>query len=95
MFALSEEFGKIEIRMSQMRGQSVIIHAIYQNEIPVLLDRWITKTPVKMFPQEKKCLSLHCCKNITNLFVCLLGMGQVFPVSCKIVLVGYDRSLFR
>jgi hypothetical protein len=63
-----------------MKRQFVITHKILQAEIPALLDSWVTNTP-----SVKSCFSLYFRRNITRLSVGILGIGQVFSVSCKTV----------
>jgi len=74
------EFEKSDICMLLMKCQSVIVHAIYR--IPVLPDVDYRHIFQNVSTGKNAC---PCIVIKTNLFVCLGGMGQVFPVSCKVV----------
>ena len=65
--------------------QFVVTHAIPQTEIPALQYSWVKYTFRQNVVFTNNCLSLHFCKNITCLRVCLLEICQVFPVFCKTV----------
>jgi len=79
-----------------MKKQFVPTHTFPQTEIPSLLDRWVKNIPsVKMLYPPKKMLLLIFSLNY-NIHVGLLGICQVFSVSCKkCILVGYEKLLFH
>ena len=89
---MSEGFGDSEICKSRVRRQFALSMQ-FVKQIP-----FVTRQVYKHTCQnvsEKKSLSLHCCKMKSNLFVCLLGICQVFSVSCKIVLVTTNCCFMR
>jgi hypothetical protein len=66
-----------------MKRQFVIIHAIYQTDSCVT--KWVDyrRTFCQNVSTEKKNVCPWILK--TNLFVCLVGMGDVLPVSSEVV----------
>jgi hypothetical protein len=92
-FPCQQSLGRVR-SVCHARDVSLLLSTQFVKQIPSLLERWITNAPVKL-RIEKKCLSLHCCKIKSNLFVCLLGICQVFSVSCKIVLVTTNCCFTR
>jgi len=66
--------------------QLLVTHTIHQNEIPTLLDSWVTNTLfVKILCPQKNYFNWYFHKNITCHSVDLLRIGQVVTTSCKIV----------
>jgi hypothetical protein len=79
-----------------MKWQFVVTHTIQQTEIPVSQDSWVANTPsVKVLCPRNNCLSLYFRKNVTCVSLGLLNICQFFSVSCKTVLVGYSKLLYR
>ena len=59
-----------------MKQQFFVTHTVHQNEIPTLLDGWVTNTP--SVESTENSFSLYFCKNIICVSVGLLSRSKVF-----------------
>ena len=78
--------------LSLMKQQIVVTHSIRQNEIPALLDSWVTNTPSVKILHPQKIASPYIFVKKLCLDVSLLRICRDFSVSCTVSCVSMGNN---